>query len=73
MSQLESIGRRIRAAYNPKTAFGDKNLIELLDAESEEIERLKGKVECEECDGTGEVRTACDECRGTGLIPKKKE
>lgn len=79
MSATETTVRKI---YNPKTAFGNKELLKLL--EKDKIEKWiddnisacqecddKGRAECDECDGEGECdhcHHTCDYCGGEGNV-----
>lgn len=62
---MKTIKRKIQEIYNPKNAFGNLKLIELLEIERDRIE--SGNV-CNRCDGTGTVEQVCPQCDGEGII-----
>jgi len=54
----------IKLRYNPKTAFGDPKLIELLNQAQDRHEYLERTKVCPDCGGEGEEE--CDHCGRSG-------
>lgn len=54
--------------YNPKTAFGNKDLIVQIRQENAEIKRQEEIKACNRCDYRGLREEDCDQCDGRGRL-----
>lgn len=86
MARAENILKRLRdefqQKYNPRTAYGDKELIALVKRAEEIQEWIDNTEECPNCDGEGEVPhdcgcelcsarfEDCPKCLGEGRLAK---
>lgn len=54
--------------YNPKTAFGNEIILEMI-KDLEEIQKWESKIDdCQECDDEGMTEIECHNCSGTGKV-----
>ena len=58
--QIKRIKKNIEGLYLPKSAFGNYQLITLIQKCSELQKELKQTQECDECEGSGSVNHICD-------------
>lgn len=57
--------------YNPKTAFGNLDLIKWLDKMRKQQEEKDLIAQCKLCDSYGRRDVECEECEGRGHIEVK--
>lgn len=57
--EIEPIEKQIRAIYDPKTAFGNRKLKDLLDYVCERIEWYESTDVCDKCEGSGYTEHDC--------------
>lgn len=69
-SRIRNRERELKALYDPKKAFGNAELIRLMDGIEEDKKFLEEHDVCAECDGCGKVEVDCRECSGEGFIKK---
>lgn len=54
--------------YNPKTAFGNEIILEMI-KDLEEIQEWENKIDdCQKCDDEGMTEIECHNCNGTGKV-----
>lgn len=62
--------KRIMEVYDPKKAFGNTEILKLLDESEERVRRAISNEICLTCDGEGSVM--CGDCEGRGFNEKQK-
>lgn len=58
----------IQKLYDPRTAFGNADLIVQFKKIEGELEEQRVKKACGQCDDRGMVEMECDQCNGDGKI-----
>lgn len=81
MSYLDkSLERRIaelKKVYNPKNAFGNADILNLVNDIAVDRDYMSRNKPCPQCEGTGYVECgecsqdkSCPDCHGEGYIPR---
>lgn len=66
--QLTQYDQTLRSLYSPKTAFGNTEILKIVNKINELKKQQELAAECGRCDEDGFIEEECGECDGTGTV-----